>query len=106
VKAGAQFAGYVPLRLPFGVSALFEDWLTRHFPDRKDKVLNRIRAIRGGKLNDANFGSQMSGQGVFAEQIEAMFTVACRKAGLESRGPQLSTAAFRRPPTAQLALFD
>ncbi len=106
VKAGAQFAGYVPLRLPFGVGALFEDWLTRHFPERKDKVLNRIRAIRGGKLNDANFGSRMSGRGVFAEQIEAMFTVACRKAGLAGRSPHLSAASFRRPPTAQLALFD
>jgi DNA repair photolyase len=52
VNAGARFAGYVALRLPFGVSGLFEDWLGRHFPDRKEKVLNRVRAIRDGRLND------------------------------------------------------
>ena len=66
VKAGASFAGYVALRLPFAVKSLFEQWLEQHFPDRKEKVLNRIRAIRGGKLNDPNFKSRMKGEGIFA----------------------------------------
>src|SRR5881398_2095558 len=87
VKAGAQFAGYVVLRLPYAVAPLFEQWLARHFPDRKEKVLNRIRAIRGGQLNDSRFESRMTGEGIFAEQIEAMFKVACRKAGIEGTGP-------------------
>src|SRR5262249_17593543 len=81
VKAGAKFAGYVPLRLPFGVKDLFQTWLEQHFPDRKEKVLGQIRAMRGGKLNDSNFGSRMEGQGIFAEQLSKLFDVACRKAG-------------------------
>jgi DNA repair photolyase len=100
VKAGASYAGYVPLRLPHGVAALFEDWLVRHFPDRKDKVLNRLRAIRGGRLNDPNFGSRMRGEGVFADQIAALFEVSARKWDVLDRRPQLSAAAFRVPASA------
>jgi DNA repair photolyase len=100
VDAGAQFAGYVTLRLPFGLGPLFEDWLARHFPERKEKVLNRVRALRGGKLNDANFGTRMRGEGVFADQIEALFEMACRKAGIGGRSPELSVAAFRVPASA------
>ena len=103
--AGARFAGYTLLRLPYGVSSLFEDWLSRHFPDRKEKVLNRIRAMRGGRLNDPRFRSRMKGEGVFAEQIENLFSVACRKAGLSGGKPNLSTGAFRRPAGTQLDLF-
>jgi DNA repair photolyase len=105
-KAGAGNAGYVVVRLPHGVKELFEHWLEDHFPDRKKKVLNRIRDMRGGKLNDPNFGSRMSGEGVFAEQIRSMFKLACRKAGIEGSGPALSTAAFRRPSPPQLSLFE
>lgn len=104
-KAGATNAGYVVVRLPYGVKELFEHWLEDHFPDRKKKVLNRIRDMHGGKLNDPNFGSRMSGEGVFAEQIRSMFKLGCRKAGIEGRGPELSTAAFRRPSGPQLNLF-
>jgi DNA repair photolyase len=105
-KAGAGNAGYVVVRLPHGVKELFEHWLEDHFPDRKKKVLNRIRDMRGGKLNDPNFGSRMSGEGVFAEQIRSMFKLACRRAGIEGSGPALSTAAFRRPAPPQLSLFE
>lgn len=104
-EAGAQFAGYVMMRLPFGVAALFEDWLARHFPEREEKVLNRIREIRGGLLNDPRFGSRMSGEGIFADQVKQMFHVARRKAGIGEEGPRLSTASFRAPPGPQLELF-
>jgi len=96
-SAGAQYAGYVVLRLPFAVKNLFEEWLTQHFPDRKEKVLNHIRDLRGGRLNDPNFGTRMRGEGKIADQIEALFSVACRKAGFEGRRPDLSAAAFRVP---------
>jgi DNA repair photolyase len=103
--AGAVSAAYVPVRLPWAVAGLFETWVERHFPDRKEKVLNRIREMRGGKLNDPNFGSRMRGQGIFAEQIDKMYSVACRKAGLPKRTVHLSTASFRVPDGAQLVLF-
>ena len=106
-KAGASFAGFTALRLPFGLGPLFEEWLSRHFPARKEKVLNQIRSIRGGNLNDSHFGSRMRGQGIFAEQIRLLFEVGCRKAGLsDERRPILSTAAFRIPPGPQLSLWD
>ena len=104
--AGAVSAAYVPLRLPWGVAPLFEDWLTRHFPDRKEKVLNRIRAMRGGKLNDPNFGTRMTGEGIFAEQMAKMFEVASRRAGLPKGEIHLSTAAFRRPAGPQMEMFE
>ena len=105
VKAGAQFANFTPLRLPYAVKDIFSDWLERHFPERKDKVLNRIRAMRGGKLNDPNFGSRMRGEGIFAEQLSRMYEVACRKAGLPADHTELSVAHFRRPEGGQLSLF-
>jgi DNA repair photolyase len=95
-KAGAQFAGHVLLRLPWAVRPLFEHWLDEHFPERKAKVLDRLRASRGGKLYDSRWRKRQTGEGIFAEQIANMFEVACRRAGFGER-PKLSTAAFRRP---------
>ena len=106
-EAGATFAAYVPVRLPGAVRPIFEDWLERHFPDRKEKVLNRIRSIRNGRLNDASFGARMKGEGVFAEHIARLFEISCRRAGLDNgRFPKLSTAAFRKPNEGQATLFD
>lgn len=95
-NAGAQFAGHVLLRLPWAVRPLFEHWLDEHFPERKAKVLERLRASRGGKLYDSRWRKRQTGEGIFAEQIANMFEVACRRAGMTER-PKLSTAAFRRP---------
>jgi DNA repair photolyase len=103
-EAGAQYAGYVILRLPHSVAELFEKWLEEHYPDRKEKVLKRIKAIRGGKLYESRFFQRMRGQGIFAEQINTMFKAACRKAGIEGNRPHLSTEAFRRP-NEQLRMF-
>jgi DNA repair photolyase len=104
--AGARFAGYVPVRLPLGLGPLFEHWLVRHFPDRKAKVLGRIRALRGGKLNDARFGSRMTGEGPMAEVLRNLFHLACKRAGLGRGGLDLNTAAFRRPAGDQRLLFE
>jgi DNA repair photolyase len=104
-SAGAKFAGFVPVRLPLDVAPLFEDWLGRHYPDRKDKVLNRIRSVRGGKLNDSNFHTRMRGEGVFAEQMKSMFDVASRRAGLDGPSPDLTTEHFRPPAGPQMTLF-
>ena len=106
-EAGARYAGYVVLRLPHGVADLFADWLERHFPDRKEKVLGRVRDLRGGRLNDPRFGRRMRGEGPLAAQIKSLFALGCRRAGISGRGPELSSAAFRRPGGTQLPLlFD
>lgn len=103
--AGARFASHVLLRLPQAVRDLFRDWLDRHFPDRREKVLGRLAAMRDGRLNDARFGTRMHGEGLFAEQIEQLFDVSRRRVGLGDEAPPLSTAAFRRPGGTQLELF-
>jgi DNA repair photolyase len=105
-QAGAIAASYVPLRLPYGVAPLFEEWLTLHRPLQKEKILNRIRDIRGGRLNDPNFRTRMQGTGAYAQHISELFEVSCRKAGLNSKRPTLSAKAFRRPGPAQLGLFE
>jgi DNA repair photolyase len=94
-KAGAQFAGYTIVRLPWAVAPLFEHWLEEHFPARKEKVLGRIRDLRGNRLNNSKWHTRMSGEGIFAEQIAALFKVSCHRFGIGER-PKLSTAAFRR----------
>src|SRR5437016_13206184 len=81
-KVGAQFAGYTIMRLPFAVTPLFERWLDEHCPERKVKVLSRIRAIRGGdRLSDARWGARSEGEGILAEQIATLLQMSCRKAG-------------------------
>ena len=105
-RAGAGFAGYVMLHLPYAVKDLFTDWLARHRPDRRDKILHRIRAMRGGRLNDPRFGHRMRGNGPFAEQVAGLFALARRRAGLPASAPALSTDAFRPPPGPQPSLFD
>ena len=104
-KAGARFAGYTVVRLPYGVKDLFEDWLGRHFPDHKKKVLNQVRDLRGGKLYNAEYGSRMRGEGAFAEELKDLFRISCKKAGLNREWFELSTASFRKPPGPQLELF-
>jgi len=103
-RAGARTAGYTIVRLPYAVAPLFTEWLERHAPGHKDKVLTRIQSMRGGKLYDAKWGERMKGQGIFAEQIKSLFALARRKAGFRGDLPELSTAAFR-VPTSQLSLF-
>jgi DNA repair photolyase len=103
-EAGAKWANFVVLRLPWAVAPLFEKWLEENFPDRKDKVLNRIRDLRGGKLYDAQWGLRGRGTGIFAEQIQALFDVTCRKLGLNQEERELTTEFFRRR-TAQASLF-
>ena len=104
-EAGATGAGYTMLRLPHANTELFVQWLATHYPDRKDKVLNQLKTMRGGKLYDAQWGSRMKGEGIFAEQIQCLFEVARRKAGIANEQPPLSTAAFRRPGGTQMALL-
>jgi len=104
-RAGARSVRPIMLKLPHGVKHLFASWLDRHYPERKAKVLNRVRAMRGGRLNDSRFHERQRGSGVFAEQTHALFALACRRAGVDGSLPPLSTADFRRPGGEQLELL-
>jgi DNA repair photolyase len=96
-QAGARFAGFIMLRLPHGVAALFDAWLAEHAPAQRAKVLGRIRDVRGGRLSDACFGTRMRGEGPIADLDLQMFHAARERAGLTDDPPPLSNAAFRRP---------
>lgn len=104
-EAGARHAAFVPVRLPYQNRELFVNWLAEHFPDRQEKVLNQIRSMRGGKLNSSDFGNRMRGEGRIAEQIQQLFMVACRKAGIANNRLRLSTESFRRGELNQPELF-
>ena len=104
-EAGASYVGWTMLRLPYGVSNLFEEWLECHYPLKKEKVLAHIREMRGGKLNDKEFGSRMRGQGRYAEGVWTLMHMSARRAGLSTHGPGLSTAAFRRAGDPQQGML-
>jgi len=102
--AGANGAHYTMLRLPHGVKDVFSAWLDEHFPEAKEKILGRVRDMRGGKLYNAQFGSRMHGEGALAEQIHQLFAVARARAGLDRERVPVSTAAFRNPAGEQMQL--
>jgi len=103
--AGACTAGYVMLRLPYGVKDLFQSWLHEHFPDRAEKVLRRLREMHGGKLYDSEYGHRMHGEGKHAEHIADLFKLARKRYGL-NRHVDLSTEHFDRAAgRGQLGLF-
>lgn len=109
-EAGARTAYYTMLRLPHGNKGLFESWLQGNFPDRANRVLNRIRDVRGGQLNDSRFVNRMRGEGKYAAYIDQMFQLAKKRHGLTKGFPELSVDEFRNPDDVvamnpQLKLF-
>jgi DNA repair photolyase len=105
-QSGVRFAGYVILRLPRSVACLFEKWLTVHLPTRKNKIMNRIKETRGGKLYDSRFHFRLRGEGLYAEQIARLFSLSCKKYGLSDGWPELSTSSFRTVYPTQRSLFE
>ncbi len=96
-EAGATSAFSVVLRLPWEVNPLFQQWLDQHFPDRAARVMARVREMRGGKDNDARFGSRMRGEGVWAQLLSQRFHTACARLGLNRQRVELDLTQFRRP---------
>ncbi len=97
-EAGAQQAGFTPLRLPSSVQPVFTEWLERAQPLKAEKVINAIKDIRGGKLNDPNFGSRFEGTGPRAESMRTMFDLYARKYGFNQKSFNLDKTKFKRPP--------
>lgn len=96
-EAGAGFAGYTVVRLPFSVKEVFARWLDEHLPGSKDKILARIEETQGKTLSNHDFGTRLRGQGVWSEQIADIFRVSVKRAGIPQKRAELSAAAFRRP---------
>jgi len=105
-QAGAKHAGIVMLRLPYGLKELFLNWLEEYFPERKQKVINKLMDLFGGKLYDSTFHIRGSGTGAYSEQIKNIFKIACRKNGINKEPLKLSLEHFRNPEIVQLNLFD
>lgn len=104
-ESGARFGFYSVVRLPGAVREVFSGWLEEHFPQRKQKVLDRIRACHAGKMNSTAPGVRNRGTGEPAEQFRALFHAVARKTGLATKVPPLSTAHFRRALPGQPELF-
>ncbi|TCW87582.1 radical SAM protein [Burkholderia sp. SRS-46] len=84
-EAGATHASYIILRLPWEVAPLFRNWLDAHFPDRAERVMNRVRDMRGGKDYDSDFGKRMKGEGIWADLLKQRFRQAVKRLGLNER---------------------
>ncbi len=97
-EAGAVYANYIVLRLPWEVRPLFQEWLQAHFPDRAERVMNRVREMRGGKDYDADFASRMRGTGIWAELIRQRFYKTADRLGFRYNRFELDTSRFRPPP--------
>jgi DNA repair photolyase len=97
-NAGAQSAGFILLRLPLEIKELFAEWLVEHYPLKARRILSLIKSARGGRLNDATFGTRMRGTGAYAELIRRRFDIAVRRLGLNRRRVTLDTTLFRPPP--------
>ncbi len=95
--AGASSAFSVVLRLPWEVNPLFQQWLDTHFPERAGRVMARVREMRGGKDDDARFGSRMHGEGVWAQLLSQRFHKAAARLGLNRQRVELDLTRFRPP---------
>lgn len=96
-NAGATRAFSIVLRLPWEVNAIFQQWLEQQLPERAARVMARVREMRGGKDNDARFGTRMTGQGVWADLLRQRFDKACLRLGYERGRIDLDLTQFRRP---------
>jgi DNA repair photolyase len=106
-EAGARQAGYVMLRLPLEIKALFREWLATEFPDRAKRVISLVQSLHGGRDYEAEFGLRQRGRGPFAEHIALRFRLALKRLGMNERKLELSTGLFVRPqlPGTQLSLL-
>ena len=104
--AGARSIGYTMVRLNGDVATIFEDWLQRTYPDRAEKVLNKIKSCHDGQLKDHRFGKRMSGEGQIAEIVKKQFQLAKRKFFAGRQSPPINLELFEQMKKPQLSLFS
>jgi DNA repair photolyase len=100
-EAGARRAFYTVLRLPWELDELFEHWLAQHLPDRAERVMARVRDLRGGKNYGSDWGQRMKGQGIWADLYRQRFLKACQRLGLNNERFELDASQFVRPERAE-----
>jgi DNA repair photolyase len=83
------------------VNPLFQQWLLQHVPDKAERIMARVREMRGGQDNDSRFGTRMTGQGVWAQLLRQRFEKACASLGLSRARVDLDLSRFRPPGVAQ-----
>ncbi|WP_025053115.1 PA0069 family radical SAM protein [Sulfitobacter noctilucae] len=105
--AGARHASWIMLRLPAEVSPLVQEWLAEHYPDRAERIMQRLREMHGGKEYDATWHRRMRGEGPYAEMVAGRFNLAIKRLGLKTNAPPMRCDLFRPPvlPGAQMSLF-
>lgn len=101
---GAVDAGFNMVRLNGAIAGIFTDWIHKTFPDKAERVLNNIRAVHQGNLNDSRWKVRMRGDGKLAESIHQMFRLS-RDKYMPSR-PKFTynTSLFKRPGQMTLDL--
>ncbi|WP_051152073.1 PA0069 family radical SAM protein [Fodinicurvata sediminis] len=96
-ERGADRAGYVLLRLPHELGALFENWLDTHMPERKNRVLKLVKETRAGHLYESRWGTRMKGRGVYADLLRQRFETATRRLKLNRTENSMDCNRFRAP---------
>jgi len=105
-EAGAQLAFINMLRLPGSVAPYFEERLRDKLPTKADRVLNRIREAREGKMNSSVFGERMQGKGEYWRATERLFRIYSQRLGFnKKRSHQTAKDTTFRRPSPQPCLF-
>lgn len=105
-KAGAKGAGYISVRLNGDVGEIFTDWVRKTYPDRAEKILNRIKETHGGTLNENRFGVRMKGEGIYAEMMAKHFEIARKKFLPDMISFEYDLNLFEKTRKPQASLFD
>ncbi|HET6511981.1 MAG TPA: PA0069 family radical SAM protein [Candidatus Kapabacteria bacterium] len=103
-EAGATFVAHTILRLPHAVAPIFTDWLEKNYPEKANRVITRVKMIRGGKLNDPRWGTRMTGEGGYADYMHQLVAAITKRYGMDKPRPPLRTDLFRRAGAPNL--FD
>jgi DNA repair photolyase len=104
--SGAKHAFINMLRLPGSVAPYFQERLHAKLPTKANRILNRIKEAREGKMNSSVFGERMRGKGQYWEATERLFRIHCERLGFNKRTERVGEAetTFRRP-SPQQSLF-